>query len=809
MVKLRKVRKEILLIIFFCILLFFIPFRAVFAFSNDINFGTNGKTITSFGHDATIQKAELQSDGKIVVVGNYSNGNNLDWAIVRYNTSGSLDNTFGTNGIVAQDFNSLNDSIHSVAIQSDGKIVVGGYSGPGFTWTLARYNSNGSLDTSFGQNGLIRSIQGIVMDLKIQQDKKIVTIGYGVGITNGHDDVVVTRYNPDGSLDTGFGANGTIIASIGPTNDRGVVGAIQTDGKIIVFGDFDAGGRDETFIERYNTNGTLDSTFGNSGKVLTQYELSSGARDMLLQRNGKIIVTGATVNGKLDTFLSRYNPDGTLDSSFGNNGKVIISFSPVDDVSQSLVVQSDDKVVIGGYEDTESSTGVDFVFRRFESNGTLDSSFGNSGSFVFPIGQGYDQLQSIVLQNDGRVITAGFTSNGSYYDWVVARFFNFSGISLNVPPLKQTDPLWADNVYDNANLWSTGTTDIGRWGCAVTSAAMVLQYNKINTLPNEQPLTPGTLNSWLKSMPDGYIRNGLVNWLAISRTSRLSKINNPDFDFDGLEYARVSHQDDTQLRADIDSGLPAIVEEPGHFVVAKGINDETFNINDPYYDRSTLADYGNAYNSYGKYTPSNTDLSYLMFVVDPTVNIILKDSQGNQVGDAFTENPIGDPLNTLNNTNGPLKMIILSKPPTGKYTIEVTSTNPTSYFLQGYLYDSNGNIRMVDKKDVLSSNDADSFTIDYDNSDLSEVSLNENVTFNILGNDIEVLYSFGHIDKQFYKELNNKVNEIEKTREKNNKSIENKLEELYKEIGKKKGTDSYATTILLNDVRVLINSLSS
>jgi uncharacterized delta-60 repeat protein len=607
-------------------------------------------------------------------------------------------------------------------------------------------------------------------------------------------------------LDTSFCNSGKVISSVGSTNDRGVVGGIQTDGKIIVFGDFDAGGHDDTFIERYNINGTFDSTFGFGGKTITQYESSSGAHDMSIQKDGKIIVTGATFSGKLDTYLARYNQNGTLDSSFGNNGKVINSFSSGDDVSQSLVIQSDDKVVIGGYEDTHSPTGVDFVFRRFDRSGALDSTFGNNGSFVFSIGQGYDQLQSIVLQDDGKIISAGFTSNGSYNDWVVARFLNSSDISLNVPLLKQTDSHWASDIYDNANLWSTGATDIGRWGCAVTSAAMVLQYNKIDTLPNSQPLTPGTLNSWLKSMPDGYVRNGLLNWLAVSRISELSKINNPDFNFDGLEYKRVNNQDDTQLVTDINNGIPGILEEPGHFVVAKGAGDGTFDINDPYYDRSTLADYGNAYNSYGKYTPSNTDLSYLMFVVDPTVNIVLKDGQGNQLGDVFTEEPIVDPLNVLNNTAGPLKMVMFSKPPTGKYTVEVTSTNPVFYFLQGYIYGTNGNVKILDKKDVLSNNDTDSFTIDYDNSDVSGVNLSENVTFDTLGNDIEALYSLGNIDKQFYKELINKISEIERTNGKDNSSTINKLKELYKEIGKKEQIDSYSATILLNDIQELIDS---
>lgn len=385
---------------------------------------------------------------------------------------------------------------------------------------------------------------------------------------------------------------------------------------------------------------------------------------------------------------------------------------------------------------------------------------------------------------------------------------NQNNSDLAVPLLKQTDSLWGSNLYDNANLWSTGATDMSRWGCAVTSAAMVLRYNKVDRLPSNELLDPGTLNTWLKSVSDGYIRNGLVNWMAISRLTKLAKDYNPDFNFDALEYKRVSGQHDDLLKSDIENNIPGILSEPGHFVVAKGVSGNTFNINDPFYSRTTLNDYGNSYSSYGKFIPSNTDLAYLMFVVDPNVNISLKDSQGNVMGEVFTELPLADPLNTLTNTTGPLKVLIFAKPPTDNYKVEVTSSTAAPYFLQGYLYDVNGNVKMFEKKDVVSQDNADTYNINFDKDNSSNGDVMQDVTLLSFKNDLITLYSLGHIKKETYKELLEKIKEIEKNQNKKGEGGAHKLRELNKEIGKKKGVDSYAADILLNDLQQLIASIS-
>lgn len=268
------------LAIFFTFLgLFFVkPASAEIAF--DTIFDTDGKVLTSFGQDANTSRMAIQSDGKIVVVGNASKSSNYDWAIARYNIDGSLDTTFGIGGRVIKDFGFGDDSLNTVAIQTDGKIVVGGYSretattcsnNPNFThtvcWTLARYNTDGSLDTGFGNGGVVFSSvrdgtdPEVVNRLAIQADGKIVAVGsaYNLGIV---------RYNTDGSED--FNDLISIPDSFfdpqpsfspGGIAGNGTAVRIQQDGKILVVGN--AG--NHMFLLRLNQNNTFDTTFGVGG----------------------------------------------------------------------------------------------------------------------------------------------------------------------------------------------------------------------------------------------------------------------------------------------------------------------------------------------------------------------------------------------------------------------------------------------------------------------------------------------------------------------------------------------------------------
>lgn len=260
---------------------------------------------------------------------------------------------------------------------------------------------------------------------------------------------------------------------------------------------------------------------------------------------------------------------------------------------------------------------------------------------------------------------------------------------LDISLIKQTSEPWQSQEYDSAISWNPASFTINSWGCALTSAAMVLKYHGINLLPDGTSLDPGSLNTWLKNQSDGYINTGWINWLAISRLSKLAKTINNITTFDALEYSRIQEEDKTQLTADLDSGQPVILEEPGHFIVAKGINGNTFDINDPFYDRSTLNDgYSNTFLTMGRYTPSFTNLSYLMLVSDPNVDLIISSASGQVT--SYLQNGITNPI--TNQTTTSSKFLLISKPVDGNYSVSVSTSSASaqSFSLKVYEYTTNG-----------------------------------------------------------------------------------------------------------------------
>ncbi len=518
----------------FFVFLLFSTNSAYAAFSLDSSFGTGGEVMTSFGNQSGLGKVAIQPDGKIVVGGFASNGNYRSWEIVRYNSDGTIDTGFGTNGIVTRDFG-FDQVVQSIAIQSDGKIVVGGSDAAGSgsrIWTIGRYTTEGSLDTSFN-GGIISNPIGddifeILTDLKIQPDGRIVAVGYLR--KNGSDTEYITlvRYNQDGTVDSNFGTNGVTATNFGPTFERGYRVVFQ-DNNLIVFGDYSPQG---IFLLRYSPNGTLDSSFGSNGVVTDT--AGWGGRDIAIDNEDRIIVTGGG-NSPNDTYVIRYDKDGKRDTSFGTNGVYVNSFSSQDDSSSSLVLQLDGKIILGGYVYNDTLSRTTFALERLDTNGILDTAFGDNGLLATQTSAN-SWISNLALQSDGNVVAAGV--NGT--DWLIARYADSlntptstptitptptptatptpTPIILSVSLIKQTDKPWESHVYDGANFWSPKNPTISDWGCALTADAMILKYYGINKLPNGTPLDPGTLNTWLKNNHgyDDGINNGYLLPTAIS-----------------------------------------------------------------------------------------------------------------------------------------------------------------------------------------------------------------------------------------------------------------------------------------------------
>jgi uncharacterized delta-60 repeat protein len=380
----------------------------------DPMFGISGKVVTDFGEvNASIRSVAVQSDGKIVVVGHVSDATFNDWAMSRYNADGTLDSTFGDGGKVISDFDGRYENAGGLALQNDGKIIVVGHTGGGdsdIDFALARYNAHGTLDSTFGEDGQVITdfggLDDLIRSVALQSDGKIVVAGRS---DNGSsDDFALARYNADGTLDTSFDGDGKLTSDFGGLKDRAQSVVVQSDGKIVVAGHSESGSDSKFALVRYNTDGTLDVTFGQDGKANLEFGGPwDVATDVALQNDGKIIVAGYTYFNTPGFAVARYNPDGTLDSSFDGDGKVTTRIGMTNDFAHGVVVQSNGKILVAGGAHFNASNW-DFVLVQYNTNGTLDSTFDGDGKVTtnFP---GFDYAYAMALQHDGRIIVAGST----------------------------------------------------------------------------------------------------------------------------------------------------------------------------------------------------------------------------------------------------------------------------------------------------------------------------------------------------------------------------------------------------------------
>ncbi len=339
--------------------------------SLDTNFGIGGIVATDVGSDYDyVSSIAIQSDGKIVSAGRMWNGNQYVFALTRHNTNGLLDANFGTEGIVTTAIGNFQDIAYSVAIQSDGKIVAAGENYNGSKdFALVRYNTDGSRDASFGTDGIVTTMVESGHDhaysVAIQSDGKIVAIGYSNNGSN--DDFAVVRYETDGTLDTNFGTDGIVTTAIGSSGDRAYSVAIQSDGKIVAAGLAYLANKNQFALVRYDTNGSLDTGFDGDGIVTTVVSSQRGeAYSVAIQSNGKLVAAGLSYNGSNNDFsLVCYTPDGSLDTNFGTEGIVTTEIGSGTDTAYSVAIQSDGKIVAAG---TRYDDGYNFALVRYEGD---------------------------------------------------------------------------------------------------------------------------------------------------------------------------------------------------------------------------------------------------------------------------------------------------------------------------------------------------------------------------------------------------------------------------------------------------------
>ncbi len=404
----------------------------------DNTFGGTGKVTTNFQFGEQAFAVAIQADGKIIAAGVAGDLLPSNFALVRYNTDGTLDTSFGIGGRVTTGFDSGSFAAELV-IAPDGKIIaVGIASGSNSSgdFALVRYNTDGSLDAGFGSDGKVTTdffgSDDIGVAVAIQSDGRIVVGGRAADSFPFRIGFALARYNADGTLDPSFGSGGKLTTDFFGNNDFLSDLALQSDGKVVVTGTVNDSKNHGAALARFNSDGGLDQSFGSGGKVVTF--TGGGASAIGIQTNGKIVVAGAGPgigDGDGGDFaLLRYNTDGTLDPNFGSGGIVTTDILGSTDSASSLAIYPSGKIVVGG-NSLHPIENRDFSLARYNADGSLDAGFGSGGVVAtdFSGDNDTDMLNDIAIQSDGKIVAAGSAGirNG---DFALARY-NGDGASFN------------------------------------------------------------------------------------------------------------------------------------------------------------------------------------------------------------------------------------------------------------------------------------------------------------------------------------------------------------------------------------------
>jgi len=398
----------------------------------DSSFNQTGKVTTSiYQYDDAFDVA-IQPDGKIISVGQVFNPNDYCFGVTRHLPDGTPDSTFNGDGKLVTDPSNYS-AARRVVLQPDGKIIAAGsHFGAVFTSIMmVRYISDGSLDSTFGINGIvIHSMvlaEAAVNDLALQTDGKIlVTCTYWVNLNP--EQFAVFRYNPDGTPDSTFGSAGKVILNLPTYDERSTCIGIQSDNKIIVGGFAGVtSGVDDFIVIRLDSTGNLDTSFGIGG--IATCDFGAGQEDAIgleIQPDDKIILCGTVVSpvtSIAQAGLARFYSNGTLDTTFNGVGSLLTTFTS-NLLVYNMALQPDGKIVVCG-EGTDLNK--DIIVLRYTSTGSLDTTFSNNGFVLTDFGSNYDCARAVAIQNDGNIVAAGRNNQ----DFVLARYIGNTTTGLD------------------------------------------------------------------------------------------------------------------------------------------------------------------------------------------------------------------------------------------------------------------------------------------------------------------------------------------------------------------------------------------
>ncbi len=433
--------------------LLILPFQLMAAPGHlDPTFGNGGQVLTDIGPRVdAISEIAFDANGAIIAAGrsqlDHASGDYADWAIAKYSKDGILDPFFGNAGSVVNSFGKQQGRISDLLVQPDGKILVTGWNRGelrGANIGLGRYLPNGTLDSTFGTNGLAL----ISLGVQHSYTRKVLPLADGRFLVIGH-----TRNNPDGTtrrwfnpLMMRFHANGTLDKSFGNQGvqiirlkDREEVrvycAGMDAQKRIIATGYYNFGLEKSLMISRLNEGGGFDLTFQQPNSPMpgvVKYDLNRGqdeAWSIVSTSDGGILVGGQTFTGNdFDFLLIKLDAQGVPDAKFGVNGVVTTPIGYGDDTIRSLALQKDGKILAAG-ECTDpfgpGSNNIDFCLARYTPEGKLDEGFGNferfPGTSVFDFGKPLEVAHSVQVQSDGKIILAGESQFNGAGQFALAR----------------------------------------------------------------------------------------------------------------------------------------------------------------------------------------------------------------------------------------------------------------------------------------------------------------------------------------------------------------------------------------------------
>jgi len=524
---------------------------------------------------------------------------------------------------------------------------------------------------------------------------------------------------------------------------------------------------------------------------------------MFTDGNHIIIVGGENANGKSQkTYTTTLNIDGTI-GSWQETAALPKA------LSRAQFTKSGSTLFVIGGINSNGTTSDDLYYTKIKPDGTLEPWKTSLQKIPQPTCCG----TAVVLNNYIYLIGGHDTTTTEYFDDVY--YSHLNNIIQTVPIFKQgiapftnNDPLWETDIFDHATNQFTCGNKMWQCGCSTTSMAMVLKHHGIQKLPDGSALDPGSLNTWLKNTPGGYFRDSGINWAVAATLGKKAKSQNPSFIYNTLEYLPVREENTALLTQDLNNGNPPIIDVTGHFVVGTSNLENSFSINDPFYERFTMESYNNDFAGLRRFIPHSSDSSYIVMAVDKHAQLYLMNSSNQSLVESFVQPHVKNPLANSSITASSLRLIEYPKPESGNYIAEIINDDSLkTYQVDIYALTMDGDIKTDSLSGIMMNNESENILLNFDNQSTSNIDIQKNVTYSTVLNDISELRILNLITKD---NVSNHLIRLIEQAQKNeamdrNRSLQKRFDLFIKLIDREKGNiiSDEAYQILMDDISSL------